>query len=191
MTGIKHALSEAASSDGHCYLPRDGAADARRRPARSARRGAATRRWRRCGARKRSSSRRTTSISRRSSTPRMAPRAACGCCSMRRATLPPVRDDAWEAGVRRAGARAGHHGWPSASARRCGWRIRVEGHGADRRPRRRQDDDAARAARRARRARRAYALAAPTGRAAKRMTEATGRPASTLHRLLEFQPANQ
>lgn len=34
-----------------------------------------------------------------------------------------------------------------------------------------------------------YALAAPTGRAAKRMTEATGRPASTLHRLLEFQPS--
>jgi exodeoxyribonuclease V alpha subunit len=33
-----------------------------------------------------------------------------------------------------------------------------------------------------------YALAAPTGRAAKRMTEATGRPASTLHRLLEFNP---
>ncbi|HEX6817366.1 MAG TPA: AAA family ATPase [Ktedonobacterales bacterium] len=35
-----------------------------------------------------------------------------------------------------------------------------------------------------------YALAAPTGRAAKRMTEATGRPASTLHRLLEYVPAN-
>jgi exodeoxyribonuclease V alpha subunit len=35
-----------------------------------------------------------------------------------------------------------------------------------------------------------YALAAPTGRAAKRMTEATGRPASTLHRLLEFVPAS-
>ena len=34
-----------------------------------------------------------------------------------------------------------------------------------------------------------YALAAPTGRAAKRMAEATGRPARTLHRLLEFQPA--
>jgi exodeoxyribonuclease V alpha subunit len=33
-----------------------------------------------------------------------------------------------------------------------------------------------------------YALAAPTGRAAKRMAEATGRPARTLHRLLEFQP---
>lgn len=31
-------------------------------------------------------------------------------------------------------------------------------------------------------------LAAPTGRAAKRMTEATHRPASTLHRLLEFEP---
>ncbi len=31
-------------------------------------------------------------------------------------------------------------------------------------------------------------LAAPTGRAAKRMTEATGAPASTLHRLLEFDP---
>jgi exodeoxyribonuclease V alpha subunit len=31
-------------------------------------------------------------------------------------------------------------------------------------------------------------LAAPTGRAAKRMNEATGRPAKTLHRLLEFEP---
>jgi len=31
-------------------------------------------------------------------------------------------------------------------------------------------------------------LAAPTGRAAKRMAEATGRPALTLHRLLEFNP---
>ncbi len=35
---------------------------------------------------------------------------------------------------------------------------------------------------------RRVALAAPTGRAAKRMSEATGRPATTLHRLLEFQP---
>jgi exodeoxyribonuclease V alpha subunit len=35
-----------------------------------------------------------------------------------------------------------------------------------------------------------YCLAAPTGRAAKRMTEATGRPASTLHRLLEYIPSN-
>lgn len=33
-------------------------------------------------------------------------------------------------------------------------------------------------------------LAAPTGRAAKRMSEATGRDASTLHRLLEFDPKN-
>lgn len=32
------------------------------------------------------------------------------------------------------------------------------------------------------------ALAAPTGRAARRMAEATGHPASTLHRLLEFSP---
>jgi exodeoxyribonuclease V alpha subunit len=35
-----------------------------------------------------------------------------------------------------------------------------------------------------------YALAAPTGRAAKRMAEATGRPGKTLHRLLEYIPAN-
>ena len=34
----------------------------------------------------------------------------------------------------------------------------------------------------------AVRLAAPTGRAAKRMQEATGREASTLHRLLEFEP---
>jgi exodeoxyribonuclease V alpha subunit len=34
----------------------------------------------------------------------------------------------------------------------------------------------------------AVLLAAPTGRAAKRMTEATGREARTLHRMLEFSP---
>ena len=33
-----------------------------------------------------------------------------------------------------------------------------------------------------------YALASPTGRAAKRLSEATGQPASTIHRLLEFSP---
>jgi len=33
-----------------------------------------------------------------------------------------------------------------------------------------------------------YQLGAPTGRAAKRMMQATGRPAMTLHRLLEFDP---
>jgi exodeoxyribonuclease V alpha subunit len=33
-----------------------------------------------------------------------------------------------------------------------------------------------------------YALASPTGRAAKRLAQATGRPASTLHRLLGFSP---
>ncbi len=32
-------------------------------------------------------------------------------------------------------------------------------------------------------------LAAPTGRAAKRMSEATGKEAKTIHRLLEFNPA--
>ncbi len=38
------------------------------------------------------------------------------------------------------------------------------------------------------RAGRLVALAAPTGRAAKRMAEATGHPALTLHRMLEWQP---
>lgn len=33
-----------------------------------------------------------------------------------------------------------------------------------------------------------YALASPTGRAAKRLSEATGRPAHTIHRLLGFAP---
>lgn len=33
-----------------------------------------------------------------------------------------------------------------------------------------------------------YALASPTGRAAKRLSEATERPASTIHRLLAFKP---
>jgi exodeoxyribonuclease V alpha subunit len=35
---------------------------------------------------------------------------------------------------------------------------------------------------------RTYALTSPTGRAAKRLSEATGRPAKTIHRLLEFKP---
>ncbi len=43
----------------------------------------------------------------------------------------------------------------------------------------------------ARLGKRKVALAAPTGRAAKRMTEATGAEAMTIHRLLEFQPQNQ
>ncbi len=34
-----------------------------------------------------------------------------------------------------------------------------------------------------------YALASPTGRAAKRLSEATDRPASTIHRMLGFSPA--
>jgi len=38
---------------------------------------------------------------------------------------------------------------------------------------------------------RRIALAAPTGRAAKRLGESTGVPAMTLHRLLEFQPQSQ
>jgi len=36
-----------------------------------------------------------------------------------------------------------------------------------------------------------YCLAAPTGRAARRLTEATDRPASTLHRLLDFVPGSE
>ncbi len=39
-----------------------------------------------------------------------------------------------------------------------------------------------------RRAKVTFALAAPTGRAAKRMTESTGEEAQTLHRLLEYNP---
>ncbi len=37
-------------------------------------------------------------------------------------------------------------------------------------------------------ARRSYVLASPTGRAAKRLSEATGREAKTIHRLLEWSP---
>ena len=33
-----------------------------------------------------------------------------------------------------------------------------------------------------------YYLAAPTGRAAKRMSETTGREAKTIHRMLEYKP---
>lgn len=37
-------------------------------------------------------------------------------------------------------------------------------------------------------ARKSFALASPTGRAAKRLSQATGHPASTIHRLLSFSP---
>jgi exodeoxyribonuclease V alpha subunit len=40
------------------------------------------------------------------------------------------------------------------------------------------------------RSRHPYALASPTGRAAKRLAEATGRPAQTVHRLLGYAPAS-
>ncbi|MCE5258359.1 MAG: ATP-dependent RecD-like DNA helicase [Chloroflexi bacterium] len=40
----------------------------------------------------------------------------------------------------------------------------------------------------AERARHPYVLVSPTGRAAKRLTEATGRPAQTIHRLLGYTP---
>lgn len=40
------------------------------------------------------------------------------------------------------------------------------------------------------RARTRYLLCAPTGRAARRLAEATGRPAQTIHRLLEYSPAD-
>ena len=36
-----------------------------------------------------------------------------------------------------------------------------------------------------------YALAAPTGRAAKRLAESTGRKASTIHRLMSFVPDDE
>ncbi|HMP40043.1 MAG TPA: ATP-dependent RecD-like DNA helicase [Roseiflexaceae bacterium] len=36
-----------------------------------------------------------------------------------------------------------------------------------------------------------YLLASPTGRAAKRLAEATGAPATTIHRLLEYAPASE
>jgi exodeoxyribonuclease V alpha subunit len=37
-------------------------------------------------------------------------------------------------------------------------------------------------------AKKSYALSSPTGRAAKRLSEAAGRPASTIHRMLGFKP---
>ena len=64
-----------------------------------------------------------------------------------------------------------------------------EGAGHHRRPRRRQDDDRPRHPRDLRRQAAARApCAAPTGRAAKRLSETTGREAKTIHRLLEFDP---
>jgi exodeoxyribonuclease V alpha subunit len=186
MTGVKHALSEAASSDGHCYLPRDTlvtrAAALLETPAE------------------------TTGEIETAIEPDpaggpervyLAPFFYAENGTARRlrllmnapSALPPVSARAWE----QVFAQVARDGVAQLSAsQRAAVRLAYEskvmtltgGPGVGKTTTIRALLDILD------RQGVAYALAAPTGRAARRMTEATGRPASTLHRLLEFQPGN-
>jgi exodeoxyribonuclease V alpha subunit len=190
MTGIKHALSEAASSDGHCYLPRaetltraaallDVPVEALE-PALEALR-----------------KEREVFIDEEPDRVYLAPffYAESGTARWLRLllhapdTLPPVSDAAWEKAFaaleRERGIRLAER---QREAVRLAWESKAmvltggPGVGKTTTLRALLDMLDARGIQ--------YALAAPTGRASRRMTEATGRPASTLHRLLEFQPHN-
>ncbi|HEX8996100.1 MAG TPA: ATP-dependent RecD-like DNA helicase [Ktedonobacterales bacterium] len=194
MTGVKHTLSEAASADGHCYLPRDELltrAAALLESAPEAIEAAIEQ--------LRVEKEAFVEADPAGGVERvyLAPFFYAENGTARRlrllmnapSTLPPVSERAWE----RFFAAAPHGGAAHLSAsQRAAVRQAYEskvmtltggpGVGKTTTIRALLDMLDAQGV--------DYALAAPTGRAARRMTEATGRPASTLHRLLEFQPGN-
>lgn len=188
MTGIKHTLSEAASEDGHCFLPREEALTraaalletpvAALEPALEA-------------------LRREKEVFVEEERVYLAPFFYAENGTARRlrlilkapSQLPAVSDSAWEQGFAEL-ERA--QGITLAASQRAAVRqaytakvsVLTGGPGVGK-------TTALRALLNVLEANNVrYCLAAPTGRAAKRMTEATGRPASTLHRLLEYIPSN-
>ena len=104
---------------------------------------------------------------------------------------PPWRTDRLGDAVLAAEARTRQAPGPGPGpGGRDGARLQAPGH--HRRAGRRQDDDHRHHHQGARqRARSTIALCAPTGRAAKRMAESTGREAKTIHRLLEIDPGDR
>ena len=192
--GVRHVLDEEAGN-GHVFVPRERLVR-RRRPRCSGQPEDAGRRGDRpAGARRRGGHRRH-----RSST---TPDPAVYETRLYRA------ETALAAGLRRLLAAPAPAAGASTCRRALAWYEREagialarqqaeavqaalteQGRGHHRRPGRRQDHHRARHrvhpdAQKGLR----VALAAPTGRAAKRLSDATGAPASTLHRLLEWRPA--
>jgi exodeoxyribonuclease V alpha subunit len=187
MTGIKHVLSEAASADGHCYLPRD-EVFTRAATLLEAKPEALEPALVRLAAEK--------EVFLEEDRVNLAPFFYAESGTARRlrlllkapSPLPPIRERDWQAvfaalendlGLRLADRQkeavrmayqskvcvlTGGPGVGKTTAIRA-LLDTLDRQGVD------------------------YALAAPTGRAAKRMAEATGRLAKTIHRLLEFQPS--
>ena len=188
MTGIKHTLSEAASEDGHCYLPREElltrAAALLETPVEALNPAL-------------EALRREKEVFVEEDRVYLAPFFYAENGTARRlrlilkapSQLPAVRDEAWEASFAELER---EQGITLAESQRAAVRqayiakvsVLTGGPGVGK-------TTALRALLNVLEANNVrYCLAAPTGRAAKRMTEATGRPASTLHRLLEFIPSN-
>ena len=186
--GISYALAEALD-DGHCGLPTDELRRARRRAARDPARGG--RRRARAGARRG----RGGGRHRRSACLRVPGRAAPGRARHRRAAAAAGRrPPALARDRRRQGAGLGRGAGPEialAASQREAVRLALRskllvitggpGVGKTTLVNSILKILAAKIP--------AIALAAPTGRAAKRLGEATGREAKTLHRLLEADPA--
>jgi exodeoxyribonuclease V alpha subunit len=188
MTGLKHTLSEAASEDGHCYLPREElltrAAALLETPIEALDPAL-------------EALRREKEVFVEEDHVYLAPFFYAENGTARRLRLilkapgqqPPVSDAAWEESFAELERAQGITLAPSQrQAVRLAYTAKVSvltgGPGVGK-------TTALRALLNALEANGVrYCLAAPTGRAAKRMTEATGRPASTLHRLLEYIPAN-
>jgi exodeoxyribonuclease V alpha subunit len=188
MTGIKHTLSEAASEDGHCYLPREElltrAAALLETPVEALDPAL-------------EELRREKEVFVEEDRIYLAPFFYAENGTARRlrlilkapSQLPAVRDEAWEASFAELESAQGITlAQSQRQAVRQAYTAKVSvltgGPGVGK-------TTALRALLNVLEANNVrYCLAAPTGRAAKRMTEATGRPASTLHRLLEFIPSN-
>ena len=166
-----------AERDGHCLLPRDELERRAERAARRADRRARSTSWSRSGGssptascvaepamdrRRAARSRGTSASSRRR--PRAAPAP--------RSSGPPAASSSPPTASGRSSTRCSAGAWRSSRAVRAPAR------------RRRCARSSTSCARNARTVR----LCAPTGKAARRLTEATGAPATTIHRLLEWIP---
>ena len=120
--------------------------------------------------------------------PRRAGRGPAACGSCRRAKHPLPRLDL-DAAVALGRAEDGPANWRRRSARRSARRRRKKCWSSPAAPASARRPSCAASSKSSPAKSCAVRSVRPTGRAAKRLTETTGREAKTIHRLLEFDPA--